>query len=122
MNGFGVIIYSGSTADRFVSINLDTEDIISDIKVEREYGSYVKDIETYDKNHAVITYSGAMNVSTMIIDDEGNLTVKRYDGEVFRVVSKVQFEDRSIALLICEALQKVRGRLSFAFVRKTDSF
>lgn len=83
MNGFGVIIYSGSTADRFVSINLDTEDIISDIKVEREYGSYVKDIETYDKNHAVITYSGAMNVSTMIIDDEGNLTVKRYDGEVF---------------------------------------
>ena len=48
--------------------------------------------------------------------------VMRYDGEVFRVVSKVQFEDRSIALLICEALQKVRGRLSFAFVRKTDSF
>ena len=56
------------------------------------------------------------------VRQNGINAVMRYDGEVFRVVSKVQFEDYFIALLMCKVSQRACSRLSWAFVRKTDSF
>ncbi len=48
--------------------------------------------------------------------------VMRYDGEVFRVVSKFEFEDRGIASLVCAAAILTNKRLAYSFVRKIDSF
>ena len=48
--------------------------------------------------------------------------VMRYDGIVFRVVSKHEFEDHAIALLMCDVAIRKHERLVFSFVRKTDSF
>ena len=48
--------------------------------------------------------------------------VMRYDGEVFRVVSKSTFEEPDIASLMCEVMIRAHERLACSFVRKTDSF
>lgn len=48
--------------------------------------------------------------------------VMRYDGEVFRVISKSTFEDFDIASLMCEVAIRGHERLVCSFVRKTDSF
>jgi len=48
--------------------------------------------------------------------------VMRYDGEVFRVVSKATFEEPDIASLMCEVMIRKHERLACSFVRKTGSF
>ena len=48
--------------------------------------------------------------------------VIRYDGEVFRVISKSTFEKPDIASLVCEVMIRKHERLTWSFVRKTDSF
>lgn len=48
--------------------------------------------------------------------------VMRYDGEVFRIVSKSTFEEPDIASLMCEVMIRKHERLAYSFVRKTDSF
>lgn len=48
--------------------------------------------------------------------------VMRYDGDVFRVISKSTFEDSDIASLMCEVAIRKHERLVCSFVRKTGSF
>ena len=48
--------------------------------------------------------------------------VMRYDGRVFRVVSKLEFEDYATALLMRDVAIRKHERLVCSFVRKTDSF
>ena len=48
--------------------------------------------------------------------------VMRYDGMVFRVISKSTFEDSGIASLMCDVAIRKHERLVCSFVRKTDSF
>ena len=48
--------------------------------------------------------------------------VMRYDGEFYRVVSKLEFEDYDTALLMCEVAIRKHERLACSFVRKTGSF
>jgi len=48
--------------------------------------------------------------------------VMRYDGMVFRVISKSTFEDSGIASLMCEVAIRQHERLVCSFVRKADSF
>ena len=48
--------------------------------------------------------------------------VMRYDGRVFRVISKSTFEDSGIASLMCDVTIRQHERLVCSFVRKVDSF
>ena len=48
--------------------------------------------------------------------------VMRYDGMLFRVISKSTFEDSDIASLMCEVAIRKHERLVCSFVRKTGSF
>ena len=48
--------------------------------------------------------------------------VMRYDGRVFRVISKSTFEDSGIASLMCDVAIRKHERLVCSFVRKADSF
>lgn len=48
--------------------------------------------------------------------------VMRYDGMVFRVISKSTFEDSGIASLVRDVAIRQHERLVCSFVRKADSF
>ena len=82
MGDFYVTIFSGSTKDLIVCEN-ESGTIVDSLEIEREYGCYAKNVSKYDEEKCFITYSEGVFISTLYIDENGKLTLKRYDGTLF---------------------------------------
>lgn len=82
MGDFYVTIFSGSTKDLIVCEN-KSGTIVDSLEIEREYGCYAKNVSKYDEEKCFITYSEGVFISTLYIDENGKLTLKRYDGTLF---------------------------------------
>ena len=82
MGDFYVTIFSGSTKDLIVCEN-ESGTIVDSLEVDREYGCYAKNVSKYDEEKCFITYSEGVFISTLYIDENGKLTLKRYDGTLF---------------------------------------
>ena len=82
MGEFFITIFSGVTEDLIVCENSQGL-IIDRLKVEREYGCYAKNVSKYDETKCFITYSEGIFISTLYVSENGELTMKRYDGTLF---------------------------------------
>ena len=82
MGDFYVTIFSGSTKDLIICEN-ESGLIVDKLEIEREYGCYAKNVSKYDEEKCFITYSEGVFISTLYVDENGKLTLKRYDGTLF---------------------------------------
>jgi hypothetical protein len=78
---YGVKIYSGSTSDLFVTYNLETKEIVDRLQTERGYGLSITDVNVSD-DVTLIFYENSPNISSLLIHDNGTITVKLFDGRV----------------------------------------
>jgi hypothetical protein len=78
-----VYFYSGITKDTIETFNKYTREKISSVSFERDYGVVITEIEPLDNDKFIIIYDNNPAVGTTIIHEDGNITVKRYDGSIF---------------------------------------
>ncbi len=78
---YGIKIYSGSTSDLFVTYNLETKEIVDRLQTERGYGLSITDVNVSD-DVTLIFYENSPNISSLLIHDNGTITVKLFDGRV----------------------------------------
>lgn len=80
-NDFIVRIYSGLSSDLFITMD-SFGNIIDTLNAEREYGLTISDILA-DPNMITLFYDGSSNISSLIIHDDGFITMKDYNGVIF---------------------------------------
>jgi hypothetical protein len=78
-----VKIYSGVTSDSVIVLDRNSYEIIDSLSFERDYGSVITNIEELEENKFILIYDAAPAIGSVIIHDDGKITVKRYDGTVF---------------------------------------
>ncbi len=82
INNHYITIFSGATTDVIVCEDSNGT-IVDTLEIEREYGCYAKNVSKYDDTKCFITYSEGVFISTLYVSEDGELTLKRYDGTLF---------------------------------------
>ena len=80
---YGVKIYSGSTSDLFVSYSLETGEVIDNMNVERGYGISISCVSESDTDVVFVFYENSPNISSLIIHEDGSLSLKLFDGKIY---------------------------------------
>ena len=80
---YGVKIYSGSTSDLFVSYSLETGEIIDKMNVERGYGISISCVSESDTDVVFVFYENSPNISSLIIHEDGSLSLKLFNGKIY---------------------------------------
>jgi hypothetical protein len=78
-----VYVYSGVTSDTVQTRQKGTKALIKSVNYERNYGSVITGAECYDRNKLLLFSDNSPAISTAIIHEDGDITVKRYDGAIF---------------------------------------
>jgi hypothetical protein len=53
------------------------------VSFERDYGCVITEIEELDENKYILLYDASPCIGTVLIHEDGDITIKRYDGEIF---------------------------------------
>ncbi len=77
----GIKIYTGLTSDLFVSYDLGTGEVVSAVTTERGYGYSISTISA-SEDSILVFYENSPNISALIVHDDGELTVKLFNGKV----------------------------------------
>ena len=76
-------IYSGVNEDVFVSYNPSNNDRYDYLVISREYASSIKDVVKLNDNSFIVLHADTPRISTIVVNDNGRLSFKRYDGVNF---------------------------------------
>ena len=76
-------IYSGVNEDIIASYNPNNNDQYDCLVISREYGSAIKDLVKLNNNSYTVLHADTPRISTLVINNDGTLSFKRYDGVAF---------------------------------------
>lgn len=82
-DNIGLKIYSGATRDIVILYNTTNNDIFDKLNVDHELGSSISDITKYTDDNYIINHSDTPRISTLKINSNNKLSLKRYDGKLF---------------------------------------
>jgi hypothetical protein len=82
VNNYKVKIYSGITQDTIITYDSLTNNEINRVSFERDYGSVITGVERKEEAMFFLLYDASPAISTVIIHEDGYITVKRYDGAI----------------------------------------
>jgi hypothetical protein len=80
---YRVFIYSGATKDTTIVIDDKTKEPVSKVSYERDYGFVITKVEEFEDDKFILIYDSDPAIGTVLIHEDGSITAKRYDGEVF---------------------------------------
>jgi hypothetical protein len=78
-----VKIYSGVTSDTIITIDRYTKKEIDSLSFERNYEISITKVEELEENKFILIYGASPSIASLIIHEDGFITVKRYDGTIF---------------------------------------